>query len=113
MSGGEKQELARVVRELRQEKGWTLSELAAHSGIPSSTLSKVENGKLSLTYDKLVRLSQGMAVDITRLFSAEPVPTLAGRLAPSARRSVDRAGGGHFIRTPQLRTPLFGRRPVE
>ena len=99
MWGDEKQGLARAVRELRQEKGWTLAELSARTGIPSSTLSKVENGKLSLTYDKLVSLSRGMAVDITRLFSASVPAALPALAVQSARRSIDRAGGGHFIRT--------------
>jgi transcriptional regulator with XRE-family HTH domain len=40
------------------------------SGISYSTLSKVENNKLSLTYDKLILLSKGLDVDMRVLFDA-------------------------------------------
>jgi mannose-6-phosphate isomerase-like protein (cupin superfamily) len=58
--------------------------------MPFSTLSKLENGKIAMTYDKLVRLSQALNVDIASLLanggpSDKPV-------APLGRRSVARAG---------------------
>lgn len=33
-----------------------------------STLSKIENNPMSLTYDRLVQLARGLKVDIVELF---------------------------------------------
>jgi transcriptional regulator with XRE-family HTH domain len=79
-----------ALRAARIEQGLTLRALAARIGMPFSTLSKLENGKMAMTYDKLVRLAQGLGVDIGSLVSApalsEPAPAAVGR------RSVSRAG---------------------
>ena len=40
-----------LLRSLRARKGWTLKQMSEHSGIPLSTLSKVEHDRLTLTYD--------------------------------------------------------------
>ena len=44
------------VRELRKAKGWTLEQAAARAGLARSTLSKIENGQMSPTYDALKKL---------------------------------------------------------
>ena len=50
----------------------TLAETSARTGVAVSTLSKVENGQMSLTYDKLVQLSEGLEIDISTFF--DPIP---------------------------------------
>ena len=42
-----------LLRALRARNDWTLKEMSQRCGIPLSTWSKVENDRLSLTYDKL------------------------------------------------------------
>jgi transcriptional regulator with XRE-family HTH domain len=59
------------VRRLRKEKGWTLTEVAVSSGLAPSTISKVERGQMSLTYDRLVLLARGLEVHLTELFDAQ------------------------------------------
>ena len=54
--------LGALIRGLRSRKGWTLKEMSANSGIPVSTLSKVEHGQLTLSYDKLSQLSQKLGM---------------------------------------------------
>lgn len=86
------------LRELRNEKGWTLAEVSERTRIPVSTLSKIETGKMSLSYEKLLRLSQGLDIDITQLFSAaasQPVATHAA----TGRRSITPLGEGPSIET--------------
>ena len=56
------------VRRFRKEKGWTLTEVATSSGLAPSTISKVERGQMSLTYDRLVLLARGLDVHLTELF---------------------------------------------
>jgi transcriptional regulator with XRE-family HTH domain len=57
------------------------------TGIPASTLSKVEHDKLSLTYDKLLQISQGLDIPLAELF-ADGYDAVAGDLPVTARRSV-------------------------
>src|SRR5476649_430805 len=85
-----------VLKALRRKNGWTLSEVSRRTGLPTSTLSKVENDKMSLTYDKLARISEGLNVDISRLFSGEADEAQS---AVNGRRSITRAGSGRAIET--------------
>ena len=79
-----------ALRAARIEQGLSLRALAARTGLPFSTLSKLENGKMALTYDKLVRLAQGLNVDIASLVSsAAPSETPPPGIG---RRSIARAG---------------------
>lgn len=83
-----------AVRKLRLAKGLTLAELSERSGVPLSSLSKLELGQVSLTYDKLMRLCRALEVDLEHVIrhEAEAAP------APSGRRVVTRAGEGRAIR---------------
>lgn len=89
-----------VLRQIRSTNGWTLAEVAERTGIPVSTLSKVETGKMSLSYEKLLRISRGLDVDIARLFAssgpAAPGPVVN---AATGRRSITPAGQGPSIKT--------------
>jgi len=77
--------LGSLVRSLRSRNGWTLKEMSERTSIPVSTLSKVEHDRLTLTYDKLVQLSQRLNIRISELF-ADPAATLEP--AVTARRSI-------------------------
>jgi len=81
------------LRELRRARGWTLAEVAARSGISQSTLSKVENQQMSLTYDNIIRLADGLDVDPSELFAE------AGQSVANSRRSVARHGEGRLQAT--------------
>jgi transcriptional regulator with XRE-family HTH domain len=85
-----------VLKGLRLANGWTLSEVSRRTGLPVSTLSKVENDKMSLSYDKLARISRGLDIDIGQLFSSEPSAPLS---LATGRRSITRAGEGRLIET--------------
>lgn len=86
-----------VVKEERLRRGWTLAEASERTGLPVSTLSKVENDKISLSYDKLVRLSRGLEIDISRLFGGGDAPPQKSVIG---RRSVTRRHEGRSIDTP-------------
>jgi transcriptional regulator with XRE-family HTH domain len=85
-----------VVKEERLRRGWTLADASARTGLPISTLSKVENDKISLSYDKLVKLSQGLEIDISRLFGGGDAPQ---QKSVTGRRSVTRRHEGRSIET--------------
>ena len=80
---------SRAIRQVRLSQGLSLRALSARAGLPYSTLSKLENGKMALTYDKLIRLAQALNVDLKDIIS-EPEPASAP--VAVGRRSVTRAG---------------------
>ena len=69
-----------LVRTLRLEHGWTLAQLSNRCGLAISTISKVENNQISLTFDNLLKLSEGFGIDVGDLFT----PGQAGRLETTA-----------------------------
>jgi transcriptional regulator with XRE-family HTH domain len=84
------------LRSLRLSQSLTLAELSRRTDLPISTISKMENGKMSLSYDKLVKLSAGLGIGLAQLLAPEGVPNLAGptpqSMAPNlGRRSITRA----------------------
>jgi len=91
--------LGALLRGLRAREGWTLKEMSAKSGIPVSTLSKIEHDRLTLTYDKLQQLGQRLGMRMSELFAegdedaAQPV---------TARRSL-----GDLARSVRVETPNY------
>lgn len=86
-----------LLRSLRASNGWTLKEMSDRCGIPLSTLSKVEHDRLTLTYDKLLQISQRLNIRMSELFAeqdgdAEPAVT--------ARRSIGRIEDAIRVNTP-------------
>lgn len=93
----EKPTLGMVLRNLRARLGMTLKEMSVQSGIPLSTLSKVEHDRLTLTYDKLQQLSHRLHIPMSDIFAdaghvAEPQVT--------ARRSIASLGNAFRVNTP-------------
>lgn len=80
---------SRAIRSARLAQGLSLRALSARAGLPYSTISKLENGKMAFTYDKLIRLSQALHVDLKDIITNADQPQ-----GPAAigRRSVTRAG---------------------
>jgi transcriptional regulator with XRE-family HTH domain len=72
-----------AVRKLRLAKDLTLADLSERTGVPLSTLSKLELGQAALTYDKLIRLCRALEVDLERTMTreAEGAPVATGRRA--------------------------------
>lgn len=90
-----------AIRKLRLARGWSLQQLGEASGVPISTLSRVELGQNALNYDKLVRLCRALEVDLEGLVTREA----EGAAVASGRRSVTRAGEG----APTSLGPANGR----
>lgn len=77
--------LGMLLKALRARNGWTLKEMSLKSGIPVSTLSKVEHDRLTLTYDKLLQLSQRLNIRMSELFAENDS---AAETQVTARRSI-------------------------
>lgn len=87
-------DLAVRVRELRRARGWTLEQAAKAAGLARSTLSKIENGQMSPTYDALKKLALGLDLSVPQLFSPPETTNAGGRMA------VTRASEGMAHPTP-------------
>lgn len=79
-------DLGARVRDIRKSRGWTLKEVATRTGLAISTISKMERGEISLTYDRFMRLAQGLGMDVGELFDAAAEGFTSGTV------SVTRAG---------------------
>ena len=59
--------IARRLRGLRGERGWSLDELAGRSGVSRATLSRVENAEVSPTASVLGKLCAAHGLTMSRL----------------------------------------------
>jgi transcriptional regulator with XRE-family HTH domain len=80
--------LGSLLRALRARNGWTLKQMSERTDIPLSTLSKVEHDRLTLTYDKLLQVSQRLNIPISELFAHPASLAVSGEPAVTARRSI-------------------------
>ncbi|RYD63038.1 MAG: XRE family transcriptional regulator [Sphingomonadales bacterium] len=91
--------LGALLRSMRSRQNLTLKEMSAKTGIPMSTLSKVEHDRLTLSYDKLYQLSRRLGIRMSELFAeadedaAQPV---------TARRSL-----GDLEHSVRVETPNY------
>lgn len=76
------------VRDLRKARDWTLEQAAKQAGLARSTLSKIENGQMSPTYDALKKLATGLEISVPQLFTPPKRDQINGRL------SVTKNGSG-------------------
>lgn len=88
-------DLGQRVRDLRKAQGWTLEQAATQAGLARSTLSKIENGQMSPTYDALKKLAIGLQISVPQLFTAPRKGQVNGRMAVT--RSGE--GAGHATAT--------------
>ncbi len=106
--------LGALLRNLRIRENWTLKQMSEKTGIPLSTLSKIEHDRLTLTYDKLHQIAQRLGLRMSELFSedaedaAQPV---------TARRSLGDADHALRVETPNydyryLHTELRRKRMI-
>ncbi len=73
--------LGERVRDLRKARGWTLAQAAGKAGLARSTLSKIENGQMSPTYEALKKLAEGLAITVPQLFTPPSKAQISGRMA--------------------------------
>lgn len=86
-----------LLRSIRARNDWTLKEMSERCGIPLSTLSKVEHDRLTLTYDKLLQLSQRLNMRMSELFAEQAGDSDS---PATARRSLGRMEDAIRVNTP-------------
>lgn len=104
MVDGEPLDLGERVRELRKARGWTLEQAAGQAGLARSTLSKIENGQMSPTYEALKKLADGLAISVPQLF------TPPAQLGANGRMVVTQLGDGAAHATTTYEHELLAER---
>ncbi|MCW8842335.1 MAG: XRE family transcriptional regulator [Rhodobacteraceae bacterium] len=74
-------DLGQRVRELRKARDWTLEHAAREAGLARSTLSKIENGQMSPTYEALKKLAVGLEISVPQLFTPPRKTQVNGRMS--------------------------------
>jgi len=91
-------DLGRRVRAARVAHDLTLDTASRLCGVSRSTLSKVENGLMSPTFDVLQKIVIGLKIDLGELFGSGPKHNAGGRRALTRRD----AGQRHAYRGYQM-----------
>lgn len=97
-AGSTTADLGRRVRAARLAHDLTLDTASRLCGVSRSTLSKIENGIMSPTFDVLQKIVVGLKIDLGELFGSVP------RLNAGGRRALTRRGTGqrHAYRGYQM-----------
>jgi transcriptional regulator with XRE-family HTH domain len=93
--------LGKLIRAERQRRDWTLRQMSETVGIPLSTLAKVEQDRLSLTYDKLQQFTARLGLTMAEFLAqgqsgAEP----SSSTSVTARRSATDPASTVRVETP-------------
>ncbi|MCO5316188.1 MAG: helix-turn-helix domain-containing protein [Solirubrobacterales bacterium] len=82
------------VRQLREDAGLSLRDLAERSGVSATTLSQVERGNSSPTLNVAERIASGLGLTLSKLLRLDESPHVVVSRAENHRRQVH---GGHRI----------------
>ncbi|WP_238991759.1 helix-turn-helix domain-containing protein [Gemmobacter caeruleus] len=86
-------DLGSRMKAVRQACGLTLEAAAQRSGLALSTIHKIENGRVSPSYENLVRIARAYDIGMERLFSSDH------DAHQTTRMTVTKAGQGRKVRS--------------
>jgi transcriptional regulator with XRE-family HTH domain len=92
--------LAGYLRTLRHERGLSLAEVGAVTGISSSFLSLVEQGRSDITIGRLIRLAEFYEIDLADLVAG-------GRSEPATHVHILRTDGAMALHSEAERVDLY------
>ncbi|MEH7827680.1 helix-turn-helix domain-containing protein [Gemmobacter denitrificans] len=86
-------DLGNRMKAVRQACGFTLEVAAQRTGLAVSTIHKIENGRVSPSYENLVRIARAYDIGMERLFSSDH------DAVQTTRMTVTKAGQGRKVRS--------------
>jgi transcriptional regulator with XRE-family HTH domain len=95
-------DLGRILHKQRRRRGWTLAVMSKRTGLALSTLSKVENNQMGLSFDALVRIADGLGVSFEEFYNP------GGDNLTTGRRAVTRSGQATEFSTPEYHYDVHG-----
>lgn len=81
-------DLGERIKEIRKGKGWSLERASESAGISRSSLFKIEKGKMSPTFDAMLKIARGFGLDVSHLLVSPNC------ILGTGRRSITRANEG-------------------
>jgi DNA-binding Xre family transcriptional regulator len=87
--------LGERVRQIRRENNWTLQDLSRKTGVGPSTLSKLENNQVDVTFDTVMKICDGLDLSLLHLTNPRQSPLGGGGV-----RTVTRRDEGLPLTTP-------------
>ena len=112
-SGNLERYLGNTIRELRQQHGLTIAEVADRADISRGMLSKIENAQTATSLETLSRLSQALGVSLATLFRHYDVPDGGAQLVKDGegmevvRKGTKRGHTYHLLSYDQGPTKQF------
>lgn len=79
------------LRALRERNKWTLAKVSQVSGVPGATLSRIENDKVSPTFDVMLRIVSGFGMSLSDFMLPQ------GRPPGERTVSISRRGQGSIV----------------
>lgn len=112
--------VARNVRRIRHERGYSQSELARRADLAKQTLSSIEAGEANPTVLTLSAIADALGVPVAHLLTEYGSPLLVRRAADAAwtedqygqLRELDQIYGFGYVRTVLIRYPRSAGQPV-
>lgn len=109
-----------AIRALRKRLGLTLGEVSKRTGMSVSTLSKLEKGHASLSYEKLHLIARGLNVDMSQVIAPagnHSASAASHHTRATGRRTIQRSGEGLPLGNPNygttyLATELLNKRLI-
>ena len=95
------------IRRLREERGWSLTELAERAGISRSYLYQIERGESTPTQEKIDQLAKALGALPSELFGEAPSIDIPDSLHAFAEQAGLGSAEVHMLAQIQYR----GRRP--
>ena len=86
-----RQEIAKKIRQLRQERQWTQKELAKLLGLSQNRLSEIESGQGSFTAEQLLLLSKNFNVPVSDFVTSK------GKADQKIQNALARLGATHLL----------------
>jgi len=86
-----KDEIGQHIRHRRRAKRLSLQDMSNATGLSVSTLSKIENNIIELSYTRMIAISEALGTNLTELTNADvgSQPSVV-----TTRRSINRSGEG-------------------
>ncbi len=100
MDVDEARRFGRYIRQLREERGLTQSELAERAELAVDSIRRIEHGQLSPSLQSVAKLATGMEISLHSLFGGYEAPGsfLADRICDLlARRPNEDVASAHRV----------------
>lgn len=92
MNNPEQNDIGQQIRRHRRARRMSLQDVCDRTGISVSTLSKIENNIVELSYTRMIAISEAIGINLTELVDGSSAASTSP--AVTARRSITKKGAG-------------------